>query len=143
MANMLIFFHIVYYFWLDIDQNSSICNRIWDSRMANMLIFFDFMYNVGSENGQHDDVLVFVVLSWIWEWSKWWCSSICCISLEPILNNMLILHHFVYDAWFENGQSVDVLAFVVVFGILEWPTCWSSVPLCTISDSRMVNMLMS
>ena len=82
------------------------------------------MYYLGFENGKNLDVLVFVVLFWIWEWSTCWCSCIWCIIWESRMDDMLIFHHVMYDRWFESGQFVDVLVFVVAFGIREWPTCW-------------------
>ena len=79
---MLVIEYLLYYFGIDIEQHvdlpymyvlfgnreRSICrclnlfSIIRDSRMANMLIFYNVMYNLGFENGQHVDVLMFVVL---------------------------------------------------------------------------------
>ena len=56
---------------------------------------------------------------------------------------MLIFNTFMYYIGCENGQSGDVLIFVVFFWIRKWPTCWFLLTLCIVLDSRIVNMLMS
>ena len=88
-----------------------------------MLISYNIMYYFGFENGQHDGVLVFVVLLWTRELSTCWCSSIYCIILESRLVIVLIFYNCMYYLGSENGQFVDVLAVVVIFGIRSWPTC--------------------
>ena len=101
------------------------------------------MYYFGFANRLHDDALVLVVLLWIREWSRRWCSRICCVILESIMVRTLIFYTFMYYFWFGNGQHVDVLVCVVVFGIWEWPICWLYLALCILMDLRRVNMLMS
>ena len=56
---------------------------------------------------------------------------------------MLFFYNFTCYLGFDNGQCVDVLVFVVVVGIDNDRHVGFLITLCIVSDSRMVNMLMS
>ena len=56
---------------------------------------------------------------------------------------MLFFYNFRCYFGFDNGQCVDVLVFVVVVGTDNDRHVDFLITLCIVSDSRMVNMLVS
>ena len=91
--------------------------------MANMLIAPNFIYYFEFENGHHVDVLVFVVLFGGSNMVNMLMLSYLLYYLDLIMVRMLIFYNCMYDFGFENGQFVDVIAVVIIFGIRSWPTC--------------------